>query len=129
MIVVDASALIELLLGTQNAGRIGDRIFGGASLHAPHLLDIEVTHVLRRYVASSQLSAARGRQAVDDLMSLRLRRWSHLSLVPRVWALRDNLSAYDAAYVTLAEALDAPLLTCDRKLANASGHRAQVELA
>jgi len=97
-------------------------------LHAPHLLDIEVTQVLRRLVRQKEIALARADQALEDLSHLVLERHDHLSLVPRVWQLRDSLTAYDAAYVALAEALDAPLLTSDAKLAGAHGHRATIEL-
>ena len=97
-------------------------------LHAPHLLDIEVTQVLRRLVRQKEITLARADQALEDLSHLVLERHDHLSLVPRIWQLRDSLTAYDAAYVALAEALDAPLLTSDAKLAGAHGHRATIEL-
>ncbi len=130
MIVVDASALLEVLLRTPAAPNLERRLFEpGETLHAPHLVDLEIAQVLRRYAASGQISAERGREALDDLAAFRLRRWPHEPLMPRVWSLRDNLTAYDAAYVALAEALEAPMLTRDRRLASAPGVRARVELA
>lgn len=128
MIVLDASAVIELLLGTAPgvAARIARR---GESLHAPHLLDVEVAHVLRRLQASGDLTEERGRQALEDLADLDLERYPHHDLLPRVWELRRNLTAYDAVYVALAEALRAPLLTLDGRLAASAGHRARIELA
>jgi len=130
VIVVDASALLEVLLRTPAAQGVERRLFDpGETLHAPHLVDLEIAQALRRYAASGQISGERGRQALDDLAAFRLRRWPHEPLMPRVWSLRDNLTAYDAAYVALAEALDAPLLTRDRRLAAAPGHGARVELA
>jgi len=129
VIVVDASALLEVLLRTPVARSIEERLFEpGQSLHAPHLVDLEIAQVLRRYAAGGQISAGRGREALDDLASFRLRRWPHESLIMRIWDLRRNLTAYDAAYVALAEALDAPLLTRDRRLATAPGIRARVEV-
>ncbi len=101
----------------------------GETLHAPHLVDLEILQVLRRYASAGEISADRGREALDDLAAFRLRRWAHDALVTRIWDLWQNLTAYDAAYVALAEALDAPLLTRDRRLASAPGIRAQVELA
>ncbi len=98
------------------------------TLHAPHLLDVEVAQVIRRYAASGEIGAERGRIALADLADFPLRRYPHDFLLPRIWALRNNLTAYDAAYVALAEALEAPLLTRDRRLAIAAGHRAQIEL-
>jgi predicted nucleic acid-binding protein len=129
MIVVDASAIIEVLLRTPAAAAVDARLFEpGETLHAPHLLDVEVAQVVRRYVANGDVDADRGREALDDLAALRLRRYPHDLLLPRIWALRHNLTAYDAAYVALAEALDAPLLTRDRRLAAAAGVSARIEL-
>jgi predicted nucleic acid-binding protein len=129
VIVVDASAMLEVLLRTASAPRVEDRLFApGETLHAPHLIDIEVAQVLRRYVAAGEADASRGRDALTDLDDLALTRYPHDFLLPRVWELRNNLSAYDAVYIALAEALDAPLVTRDQKLANAPGHRARVEM-
>ena len=129
MIVVDASALLEALLRTPAAKPVEERIFApGQTLHAPHLLDVEVAQVVRRYAANGDIDGERGRLALADLADLPLRRYPHEFLLPRIWELRNNLTAYDAAYVALAEALDAPLLTRDRRLAGAAGHRALIEL-
>ena len=129
MIVVDASALVEALLRTPTADAIEMRLFGAReTLHAPHLLDIEVTQVIRRYAATGEIDQERGRAALVDLGDFPLRRYPHGFLLPRVWELRNNLTAYDAVYIALAEILDAPLLTRDRRLAAASGHHARVEL-
>ena len=129
MTVVDASALLEVLLRTLAAAKVERRLFGPyASLQAPCLIDLEVAQVLRRYVASKQISPTRGAQALDDLAGMPLRRWPHDVLLPRIWELRCNLTAYDAAHVALAEALDAPLVTRDEAIAAAPGHRAPVEL-
>lgn len=97
-------------------------------MHAPQLLDIEITQVLRRLVQRKEISTARAEQALDDLGNLVIERHEHQSLVRRIWQLRDSLTAYDGAYVALAEALEAPLLTCDSKLAGAHGHGATIEL-
>jgi predicted nucleic acid-binding protein len=130
VIVVDASAALELLLRTPGASTVERRLFSAnETLHAPHLIDIEVAHVLRRYALAGDMSAQRGHEALEDLADLSLRRYPHEVFLPRVWELRANLSAYDAIYVALAEALDAPLFTRDRRLAGAPGHRARVELA
>jgi predicted nucleic acid-binding protein len=127
--VVDASALLEVLLQTARARRIEARLFAaGESLHAPHLIDVEVAQVLRRYAAMGAMDAARAEQALRDLDDLPLSRYAHGMFLPRIWSLRDNLTAYDAAYVALAESLPGPLLTCDRRLARAPGHGAVVEL-
>ena len=129
MIVVDASALLEALLRTPAAEAVEKRLFGAReTLHAPHLLDIEVTQVIRRYVALGEVDEVRGRAAIADLGDFPLRRYPHGFLLSRVWDLRSNLTAYDAVYVALAETLDAPLVTRDRRLAAAAGHHARVEL-
>ena len=129
MIVVDASAALEVLLRTPAAAAVEGRLFDpDETLHAPHLIDVEVAQVLRRYAATGQIDPERCRAALADLADFSLRRYPHDFLLPRIWELRDNLTAYDAAYVALAEALDAPLLTRDRRLAAAPGHDARVEL-
>jgi len=129
MIVVDASAVLESLLRTPAATAVERRLFDPAqSLHAPHLLDVEVAQVIRRYATNGEIDAERGRMALADLADLPLHRYPHDFLLPRVWDLRNNLTAYDAVYVALAEALDAPLLTRDRRLAAAPGHHARIDL-
>jgi predicted nucleic acid-binding protein len=97
-------------------------------MQAPHLLDIEVAQVLRRLVQLKGIKAARAEQALDDLAGFVIERHAHQDLLPRIWQLRNSLTAYDAAYVALAEAVDAPLLTCDAKLARSHGHRARIEI-
>jgi predicted nucleic acid-binding protein len=129
VIVVDASALLEVLLRTPAAATVEQRLFAPhQTLHAPHLLDVEVAQVIRRYAANREINIERGRMALADLADLSLRRYPHDFLLPRIWELRNNLTAYDAAYVALAEALDTPLLTRDRRLAAAPGHHAQIQL-
>jgi predicted nucleic acid-binding protein len=129
VIVVDASALLETLLRTPAAEAVDARLFGaGQTLHAPHLLDVEVAQVVRRYAAAGEIDGERGRAALADLADFPLRRYPHDFLLPRVWELRGNLTAYDAVYVALAEALDAPLLTRDRRLAAATEHHARVDV-
>src|SRR5580700_5984300 len=129
VIVLDASAAIEWLLQSPTGIKIDRRIFSRSeSLHAPHLLDIEVTQVLRRYVREKLITTQRGQEALEDLAGLPLDRYPHDFLLPRVWDLRATLTAYDAVYVALAELLDAPLLTCDRKIAFAPGHSANIEV-
>ena len=129
MIILDASAAIEWLLRTQTGIKIDKRIFSPqVPLHAPHLLDVEVAQVLRRYVRDKTISAQRGQEALEDLGDLPLNRYPHDFLIPRVWELRATLAAYDAIYVALAELLGAPLLTCDGKIASAPGHHANVDV-
>jgi predicted nucleic acid-binding protein len=129
VIVVDASAVLELLLNTERgtlvAGRISDPT---ESLHAPHLLSVEVAQVLRRYVSAGSVASEIASAALDDLAALDIARYAHEPLLPRVWDLRDNVTAYDGVYLVLAEVLDCPLLTCDARLAGAPGHDATVEL-
>jgi predicted nucleic acid-binding protein len=96
-------------------------------LHAPHLVDVEVVQALRRLVRAGDLSASRAAEAIADLADLDLHRHAHLDLLARAWRLRDNISAYDAVYVALAEAIDAPIVTCDGPLAQAPGHRAAID--
>ena len=129
MIVVDASALLELLLGTQAAALVEERIRKEKeTLHAPHLLDLEITQVLRRYARTREVSSERCRTAMQDLVKFPLIRHPHGILLDRIWELRNSLTAYDAAYVAVAEALDAALLTRDKRLASAPGHRARIEI-
>jgi predicted nucleic acid-binding protein len=129
VIVLDASAAIEWLLQSPTGVKIDRRIFSASeSLHAPHLIDVEVAQVMRRYVRDRTLAAQRGQEALDDLRDLALTRYPHDFLIPRVWELRATLTAYDAVYVALAELLGSPLLTCDRKLASSPGHRAKIEI-
>ncbi|HEU0102929.1 MAG TPA: type II toxin-antitoxin system VapC family toxin [Mycobacteriales bacterium] len=128
MIVVDASALTTALA---DDGGDGERVRARLRtqvLAAPELIDLEVTSVLRRLALSGQLPVGRAEQAVSDLAVLPMQRAPHVPLLPRCWSLRDNLSVYDASYVALAEALDAPLLTADVRLSRAPGLRCVVEV-
>jgi predicted nucleic acid-binding protein len=125
MIVADASAVVEVLLNTSRAAAIASRLFaGGQTIHAPNLVDVEVLQVLRRYVIASTVANARAREMMQDYLDMDLKRYPHDVLLERMWELRHNFTAYDAAYIALAEALEAPLITCDRALT--SGHRAEV---
>jgi predicted nucleic acid-binding protein len=129
VIVVDASVIIDVLLNVPEAVRVSERIFTpGETLHAPHLLDLEVAQVLRRYVLVGQLDSVRGMEALDDLGDLPVTRYPHRLFLSRIWQLRHNLTAYDAAYVALAEAIEAPLVTRDAALASLRMHRARVEV-
>ncbi len=129
MIVLDASAAIDWLLQTGVGQRIERRIYSHReSLHAPHLLDLEVAQVLRRLVREAAISAQRADQAIQDLLSLRVTRYPHFVFLPDIWRLRHNISAYDAAYVALAEKLGATLITRDSRLLSASAQEINVEL-
>lgn len=129
MIVLDASAVIEVLLQTDDGIAVADRILApNETLHAPHLIDIEVAQVLRRFVLRGEVKAERAQQALEMMAEFPLTRYDHEPLLGRIWELRENLTAYDAAYVALAEGLDATLVTRDRTLAVVPVLRGAVEL-
>jgi len=129
VIVLDASTVLEILLQTAAGAPIAERLLtSDSSLHAPHLLDVEVAQVLRRFVAQGEVPEARARQALAALADFPIERYSHTILLPRIWALRQNLSAYDAAYVALAEVLGATLLTRDARISRAPGLAARIEV-
>jgi len=132
MLVVDASAVAELLLGRPAAERVAEHLAAhGFALHAPHLLDVEVLSVLRRVVAAGDASAARAEEALADFLDLPFERHAHDVLLTRAWALRENVSAYDGMYLALAEALaddGVPLLTADERLVRGAAARSEVEV-
>jgi predicted nucleic acid-binding protein len=129
LIVIDASAVLELVLRTEKGKKVEARVLvSEESLHAPHLIDVEVTQALRRLVQLKEIKAERGKQALDDHAALNIKRADHVDMLERLWELRQSITAYDATYVALAEVLDAPLITCDSKLARSHGHRATVQL-
>jgi predicted nucleic acid-binding protein len=129
VIVLDASAAIDWLLQTAAGQRIENRIYSrGESLHAPHLLDVEVAQVLRRLVRDAAIPVARADQALQDLLDLRVTRYPHFVFLPHIWRLLHKFSAYDAAYLALTEKLSATLITRDARLASASPRGLSVEL-
>lgn len=129
MIVLDASATVDWILQTAAGKQIEIRIYShNETLHAPHLIDLEVAQVLRRLVRQNIVPAIRADEAISDLEDMRVNRYPHTFLLPRIWQLRNNLSAYDAAYIALAEQLGAPLLTRDAQLASTPGHSAKIEI-
>lgn len=124
MIVVDASVLVDAFIGEASAA---SRI-SGEELHAPHVVDLEVASALRRLEATGRVGAGDGDRLLGALKKADLHRHAHRPLLSQIWALRGNLSPYDAAYVTLAGALDAPLVTTDRRLAAAPNLPCTVDL-
>ena len=120
---------LEFLLQTQLGIRVEGRLYRPEEeRHALHVLDVEICQTLRRLVRLGEMSAERANEVIEDQMSLDLHRHPHLELLMRAWALRGNITSYDAMYVVLAEALDVPLITCDAPLARVRGHQATVEL-
>lgn len=119
MIVLDSSVVVEWLLGLPHAEAVADRILRADSLHAPALLDVEVAQVVRRYTARGEIPPAVGERALRTLAELDIERHTHELLLPLIWRLRNNLTAYDAAFVALAAILDAPLVTLDARLSAA----------
>lgn len=130
MMVVDASAVVEVLLQTERGTQIEERLFApGETLHVPHLIDIEVAHAMRRAWLQGLVEEERAEAALDDLTAWSLIRYPHDLFLPRIWSLRYNVTAYDAAYIALAETLAVTLLTCDARLASSSGHGGRIEIA
>ncbi len=123
MIVLDASAMVEALVGRDPADELLDALAG--EIHAPSLLDIGVNSVLRGLELGRSLTGSRAEQALDDYWSFTIVRYELEPLRERVWRLRHQFTSYDAFYLALGEALDAPLVTCDKKLAT-GGHHARV---
>ncbi len=129
MIVLDTSAAVDWLLRTPAGQRIEQRIYAHQdTLHSMHLIDVEFVQVMRRLVREGTLTPKRALEAIQDLAALRMTRYAPVLLVQRIWQLRQNLSAYDAAYIALAEKLPAPLITRDQRIAAAPGHTAAVEV-
>lgn len=128
-LVADASAIAEFLLATPSGEEVGDlfaRHAGG--LHVPHLAIIESTSVLRGWVRRGEVAASRAQLALRDLADLPAERWAAEPLLPRIWELRDNVSAYDATYLALAEGLDAVLVTADHRLSRAASAHSDVRV-
>lgn len=127
MLVVDTSAVIAALAGRPPHHEVVDRLAGDGDLAAPHLLDVEFLHALRRLVLGRQLGEDRAADARDDFAALVIARYEHPLVADRVWELRHDLTAHDATFVALAELLGVPLVTCDARLADAPGNRAVTE--
>lgn len=129
MIILDASAAADacLRLEPESSWVRGRLAEPDESLHAPHLIDVEVMGAIRKSILSGIVPEARGRQAFEAFCAMRIKRYVHAAFLERAWQLRANLTASDAMYVALAEALDAPLVTTDERLGRAPGHRARVQ--
>jgi predicted nucleic acid-binding protein len=128
VLVVDTSAVVAALVARPPNQALVDRLRADGDLHAPHLLDVELLHTLRRLVLAGHLGEDRAADARADFADLTVVRYGHAPLADRAWELRHNLTAYDATFVALAEALGVPLVTCDARLAGAPGSSAAVEL-
>lgn len=125
-LVVDASAIVELLLTTEVGRRVAVELAAEQTLHAPELLGVEVVSVLRRLTRRNEITDDEARQALIDLDALGIEVYAHSPLLDRALELRESVTAYDAVYVALAEAMNVALLTCDAKLAGSNGHRASI---
>lgn len=128
MLVVDTSAILDAIAAREPAPGLTARLSEDGDLHAPHLIDIELLHALRGMMMRDEITAERAQDARADFADTSLLRYPHEPLSDRIWELRHNLSAYDAAFVALAETLEVPLITCDGRLASSSAHNAQIEL-
>jgi len=128
LIIADASFLAMALGDDGPDGTQARERLHGEELAAPHLVDVEVTSVLRRSVLTGTVTEQRASQALQDLTDLTMERVAHVTLLPRVWELRGNFTAYDACYVAVAELFHAPLLTYDAKMANGSGAHCTFEV-
>ena len=130
MIVVDASVVVDYLLGGPSpAGdALATLLVGDEPVSAPHLLDVEVAQVLRRFVLRRRLPTETAEEMLEDLSALPVRRYEHVGLIARAFELRANVTMYDAVYLALAEVLDAPLLTADARLADVPGSTAAVDV-
>jgi predicted nucleic acid-binding protein len=128
MIITDASFLVMALGDDGNEGAQARKRLLGEELAAPHIIDLEVTSVLRRSVLTGNVTEQRARQALKDLKDLDIERVAHTSLLPRIWELRSNFTAYDASYVALAELFRAPLLTYDARMAGGAGAHCTFEV-
>lgn len=130
MIVVDASVVVDYLLGGPSpAGdALAALLVDNEPVSAPHLVDVEVGQVLRRFVLRGRLATGMAEEMLEELSGLPMRRYEHVSLVARAFELRANVTMYDAIYLALAEVLDAPLLTADAGLADVPGSTAVVDV-
>jgi predicted nucleic acid-binding protein len=127
LIIVDTSAFVDVLVDEEPRRGLAERMADDGDLQAPHLVDVEFVHALRRLVLERKITEARAEDGLVDFDSLSIRRYPHVQLRDRIWQLRANFSAYDAAFVALAEALEAPLVTIDKRLGRAASRLVAVE--
>lgn len=128
MIVVDTSAVLSSLLETSSNEQLLARLGRDGDLHAPHLIDLEILHAARRLIRMRKISEEGATRLRREFAAMSITRYPHHPLSDRIWELRRSVTAYDGAFVALAEALEVPLVTCDRRLAGSSGHDAEIEL-
>jgi len=126
VIVLDSSATVEYVALREHADWVETVIEDDPDVHSPHVLDVEVASALRKLVGRGELRGAAARRALNDLAELDIARYPHVGLLDRIWELRSVLTPYDAAYIALAELLDATLVTTDARLARSHGHRARI---
>jgi predicted nucleic acid-binding protein len=127
VIVVDTSAVLAALVGRPRDEGLIARLGEDGDLHAPHLIDLEILHALRRLARTRSMTEERANEVRTDFADLAIVRYPHHPLGDRIWELRRKLTAYDAAFVALSEALGVPLVTCDARMAS-SVHEASVEV-
>jgi predicted nucleic acid-binding protein len=125
--IIDSAAIVEAIAGAQPESALLERVDSAAELHAPHVVDVEFANALHGLVRGGELTTARAAEALEDFVDAPILRYPHVLLLGRIWALRDRLSAYDAAFVALSEALELPLITTDARLARAADGLVEVE--
>ena len=129
MIIIDASLALDISVATPQGDALSDQLMGeGHALAAPEVIELEVLQALHRLLWLDRINLTTADRAMAVFAAMEIERYSHLPLRSRIWSLRDNLTAYDAAYFALAELLDAPLWTRDNKFSDIPGHQARVEI-
>lgn len=129
MIIIDASLALDIAIATPAGADLRDRLSDDRrALAAPEVIELEVLQTLRRLTRGGHLELSRAAEAIRIFTALEIERFSHRPIGPRIWALRENLTAYDAAYFALAELLDAPLWTRDGKFRSVPGHGVRIEV-
>ena len=128
MLVVDASCLYEVVADTARAERVREQLAADTDHAAPHIVDVEVVSFIRRHHLEGRLDATAARQAVEDLRGWPGERYGHQAMLERIWELRASVRAWDAAYIALAEVLEATMVTLDARLATAQGPQCRIDL-